>query len=71
LNTELAQSGRLNSFDYLRGRDLWEQVPPFDYDLPSAGLALSERRVSVIVLAAWLAAVSVAAVWAVSSMRLE
>lgn len=71
LNTELAQSGRLNSFDYLRGRDLWEQVPAFDYDVPSAAWALSQRRVSLVALAAWLAAVSVAAVWAVSSMRLE
>jgi len=32
---------------------------------------LSERWVSVIVLAAWLAAVSVAAAWSVLSMRLE
>ena len=71
LNTELAQSGRLNSFDYLRGRDLWEKVTPFDYDVPSAALALSERRVSAIALTVWLAAVGIAAVWAVSSMRLE
>jgi ABC-2 type transport system permease protein len=71
LNTELAQSGRLNSFDYLRGRDLWEQVPAFDYDVPSAAWALSQRRLSLVVLATWLAAVSVAAAWAVSSMRLE
>ena len=71
LNTELAQSGRLNSFDYLRGRDLWAQVPAFDYDVPSAAWALSQRGVSLVVLAAWLAAVGVAAVWAVSSMRLE
>ena len=71
LNSELASSGRLNTFDYVRGRDLWEKVPPFDYDVPGAGWALSGRRVSVIVLAAWLAAVSAAAAWSVSSMRLE
>ena len=71
LNTELAASGRLNSFDYVRGRDLWEKVPPFAYDVPAASWALSGRRVSVLVLAAWLAAVSAAAAWGVSSMRLE
>jgi ABC-2 type transport system permease protein len=71
LNSELAASGRLNSFDYVRGRDLWEKVPPFDYDVPGAAWALSGRRLSVIVLGVWLAAVSAAAVWSVSSMRLE
>ena len=71
LNNELAASGRLNSFDYVRGRDLWDTLPPFDYDAPGAASALWHRRVSVIVLAAWLCAVSAAAVWGVSSMRLE
>ena len=71
LNNELAASGRLNTFDYVRGRDLWEKVPPFDYDVPGAAWALSRRRVSVVVLAAWLVAVCAAAAWGVSSMRLE
>jgi ABC-2 type transport system permease protein len=71
LNGELAESGRLNSFDYLRGRDLWERVPPFDYAPPSAAWAVSQRWWSGVVLLAWLAAVSAAAWWSVASMRLE
>ena len=71
LNSELAGSGRLNSFDYVRGRDLWEKVPPFDYDAPGVMWALTERRVSLVVLACWLGAAILAAAWAVSSMRLE
>lgn len=71
LNSELAASGRLNTFDYVRGRDLWEKVPPFDYDVPGMRWALSQRAWSVLVLALWLVAVSAAAVWSVSSMRLE
>jgi ABC-2 type transport system permease protein len=71
LNGELASSGRFNTFDYLRGRDLWEKVPPFDYDAPAARWALGERAWSAAVLAAWLAAVAIAATWSVSSMRLE
>lgn len=71
LNGELASSGRFNTFEYLRGRDLWEKVPPFDYDVPAATWALSERSWSATVLAAWLVAVAIAAVWSVSSMRLE
>jgi hypothetical protein len=71
LNSELAQSGRLNSFDYVRGRDLWEKVPPFDYEVPTAWWAVSQRALSGMVLGAWLIAISGAAVWSVSSMRLE
>jgi ABC-2 type transport system permease protein len=71
LNRELAESGRLNTFDYVRGRDLWEKVPPFDYDAPSAARALTATWWSAVVLAAWLAGVSIAAVWGVTSMRLE
>jgi ABC-2 type transport system permease protein len=71
LNGELASSGRFNTFDYVRGRDLWEKVPPFDYDVPTARWALAQHSWSAAVLAAWLAAVAVAAAWSVSSMRLE
>ena len=71
LNSELAASGRFNTFDYTRGRDLWEQVPAFDYDVPPAAWALSQSPWSAGALAAWLIAVTIGASWAVSSMRLE
>ena len=71
LNGELASSGRFNTFDYTRGRDLWEKVPPFDYDAPAARQALSQVMWSAGALAAWLAAAAIAAVWSVTSMRLE
>jgi ABC-2 type transport system permease protein len=71
LNGELASSGRFNTFDYTRGRDLWEQVPPFDYDVPATGWALRQVSWSTGALAVWLLAVAIAASWSVSSMRLE
>jgi ABC-2 type transport system permease protein len=71
LNSELAGSGRLNTFDYVRGRDLWEKIPPFDYDVPTASWAISQRWWSAMALASWLLAVIAAAVWGASSMRLE
>ncbi len=71
LNGELASSGRVNTFDYLRGRDLWEKVPPFDYEVPTARWALSQTAWSAGALAVWLAAMALAAAWSVSSMRLE
>jgi len=71
LNGELASSGRFNTFDYVRGRDLWEKVPPFDYDVPTAGWALSQRTWSAAALAAWLVMIAVVAAWSVTAMRLE
>jgi len=46
-------------------------VPPFDYDVPSARWALSQASWSASALVAWLLAISIAAAWSVSSMRLE
>jgi len=71
LNDELAESGRLNTFDYTRGRDLWEKVPPFDYDVPTAGWALSARTWSATALAIWLVLIWMAAAWSVKAMRVE
>jgi ABC-2 type transport system permease protein len=71
LNSELASSGRFNTFDYTRGRDLWEKVPPFDYDVPAARWALAQVTWSAAALAAWLVLVAIAAGWSVSAMRLE
>jgi ABC-2 type transport system permease protein len=71
LNGELASSGRFNTFDYTRGRDLWEKVPPFDYDAPAARWALSRASWSAAALTAWLVIVAIGASWSVSTMRLE
>jgi ABC-2 type transport system permease protein len=40
---------------YLAGRELWEQVAPFEYTPPTAGWVLSQYATSLVVLAAWLA----------------
>jgi ABC-2 type transport system permease protein len=71
LNSELAQSGRLNTFDYVRGRDLWQQVPPFDYDAPGLSQVLIDRSWSVAVLAAWTLGTLLLAAWSVVNMRAE
>lgn len=43
---------------YLAGSELWNQVPDFTYDAPSAAWALGNVRWSIVILAAWLAAAS-------------
>lgn len=41
---------------YLAGRELWDQVPPFTYEPPSAGWVLGQYGQAIGVLALWLAA---------------
>jgi ABC-2 type transport system permease protein len=41
---------------YLAGRELWEQVAPFEYTPPPAGWVLSQYTTSLLVLGVWLAA---------------
>jgi ABC-2 type transport system permease protein len=71
LNGELAESGRFNTFDYTSGRELWEKVPPFDYDAPGAAWALGRRSWSAAVLGGWLIAALLAAAWSVKTMSVE
>jgi ABC-2 type transport system permease protein len=71
LNAELAAYDQVNTFDYTRGRDLWERIPAFAFEPPSAWWSLSRHQGSAITLALWLA-VSVAALgWAVATMRVD
>lgn len=71
LNAELSGSGRWNSFDYMRGRDLWEKIPAFDYDAPDTGWALGQHPWSAAALALWCAAALAASGWAVATMRVD
>jgi ABC-2 type transport system permease protein len=71
LNAELSAYGQVNTFDYTRGRDLWERIPAFAFEPPSAWCSLAEHRGSVVTLALWLAASMVALGWAVATMRVD
>lgn len=41
---------------YMAGRELWDQVAPFEYDPPSTGWVLQQYTPALVVLAGWLAA---------------
>lgn len=51
---------------YLAGRELWEKVPPLDYEAPSLGWALQAVRPSLLIMLAWCVA---AAAWLVRATR--
>jgi len=44
---------------YLAGRELWEKVPPFEYEAPGTSWVLANNRWSLAILALWLFAASV------------
>jgi ABC-2 type transport system permease protein len=61
LNADVVAHQKPDTWDYTRGRDLWEQVPPFQYQLPGAAWALSHQGASLVLLTAWVVAAGLAA----------
>ncbi|NOT27640.1 MAG: DUF3526 domain-containing protein [Acidobacteria bacterium] len=55
--------------EYLAGSDLWQKVPPFEYEAPSASWALGHYITSTVLLSGWLAATLLAAF--VAANRIE
>ena len=60
MNGDLAENSRTGE-QYTAGPDLWAQTPPLRYDAPTLGWVLSNRILSLLVLAAWLAGAVAAA----------
>ena len=71
LNAELAAYDQVNTFDYTRGRELWERIPPFAFEPPSAWWSLSQHAGSLATLSIWLAVSMAALGWAVATMRVD
>ena len=40
LNDDMRDNAAGESFGYMAGRDVWQQAPPFEYELPEIGAAL-------------------------------
>ena len=60
MNGDLAENSRTGEV-YLAGPELWEEVPPLEYDAPTLGWVLGNRILSLVVLGIWLAGTVVAA----------
>lgn len=59
LNDELVEYRALDTFDYTRGRELWERLPEFSFAPPPAAETLRHTHQAPVALAAWsLAAVA-------------
>ena len=61
MNGDLAQNSRTGE-TYLADDDLWESVPPLDYEAPDLAWVLGNRTLSLVILGLWLVGAIVAAV---------
>jgi ABC-2 type transport system permease protein len=72
LNGEMLAKGNVEEIWKLKsGRALWEKVPPFQYHSPGAGWAFRHHWIGSLMLALWLAAVAVAAPFALRGLRID
>jgi ABC-2 type transport system permease protein len=69
MNLNLANNSRTGEYYYFAGRSLWESIPEYRYDAPSAVWALRRQALPVGILTAWLAAALAALLFAVRRVR--
>jgi ABC-2 type transport system permease protein len=72
MNEDDAAHTRPEAAPYLptiRGRELWEKVPPFRYEPPTVGWAVRRQLPNVAVLLAWLALATGVAVFTIRRLR--
>jgi ABC-2 type transport system permease protein len=69
LTAELASYQAFDTFDYQRGRELWERIPAFAYEAPRVCEVLQAHQASLAAFTGWLAAVGVALAWRVATLR--
>ncbi|MCA1572290.1 MAG: DUF3526 domain-containing protein [Chloroflexi bacterium] len=71
LNADVVAHQKPDTWAYTRGRDLWAQVPPFEYALPGTGWALSHQSASLVLLGAWAVALALAVPAALRRVRVD
>jgi ABC-2 type transport system permease protein len=57
--------------EYTRGRDLWEKVPPFEYQLPGTMWALRHQGLSLLLLAGWVVLLAIMVPMGLRQVRVE
>lgn len=71
LNQDVLTHQASDTWEYVRGRDLWEQVPPFEYQLPGMAWALQRQGVSLALLGGWLVGLAIAVPRALRVVRVD
>jgi hypothetical protein len=70
MNDDMTVNSKTNTWGtYLRGQDLWGQVPDFSYTAPDVGWALSNQVWNIGLLALWSIAAALAALFTTKGMK--
>jgi len=56
---------------YVKGIDIWEKVPPFEYRLKPISWVLGNHRLSIVILLLWSAFAAVVLCWATRGIEVE
>lgn len=70
LNGDIAKNQQAGQV-YMAGRELWDQVPAFSYEPPTAGWVVGQYAIALAVLGAWLAAAVVLMMRAASTALVD
>ncbi len=70
LNHAIVELGAENQYDY-RGADLYERVPPFDYQTPGVTWALAKLKPAIFILLLWLVVPLVVTPFVLSRLRVD
>jgi ABC-2 type transport system permease protein len=71
LNRELIAYREVNTFDYTRGRELWERIPEFRFEPPTAWTTLQRQWQPIAGLMVWLVVATIVLFASVGSMELR
>jgi len=71
LNSDIAANAVKVNGTYMRGRDLWEKIPEFNYEAPGIGWVLERAWPALLLLFGWVAAAFLLARTAVLKLRVE
>jgi ABC-2 type transport system permease protein len=71
MNLDIADNAAKVSGAYLRGRDLWEKVPDFQYSAPDVAWVVARQRLPFLLLFLWAIAASAIAWRAAHKLEVE
>lgn len=70
LNGAIARNTRKGEL-YLAGRELWDQVAPFEYEAPPTSWVIANHATSLAVLGGWLLVAAAAMLWSAATARVD
>ena len=69
INDDITFKGAEAGREYVNGIDVWEKVPPFEYQVKPISWVLGNHRLSLVILLLWFAASAGLLCWATGRIK--